>query len=335
MKNRIVFIIFFSLIAQSIFSQFKNERRIYLWDVTLSMKGQGSLNEPDIYDNVVKAIEIDINSISDEETEIIVLPFQVNILEEWKGVATAVGKADIIRKIKSYNNTTLSYTNINKPFKEIINKYLSKERRDIVLLLTDGVQNDKNESIQDFISTIQKWCSISAEKDAYAFYVMLTNFAKDERILSAIRNSCRITPIEVKNPTQGIDINFVELLPTQNIKYNIKDDAGKKIKLSFSCKKNIEIPTNTKIKVISEENPYLDVNSITLISGNSIEFEVKLKDSYTNLKKQLPQDRNEKLALYISVENEGNNGKVSLISDVINFELINKPEKTLRIYVED
>ena len=40
-------------------NRFKNERRIYLWDVTLSMKGyQG--RTPDIYDKVITALEKDI-----------------------------------------------------------------------------------------------------------------------------------------------------------------------------------------------------------------------------------------------------------------------------------
>ena len=56
-------------------SRFKNERRIYLWDVTQSMKGyQGKT--PNIFDDVVDALEKDINSVKDEQTDIWVLPFQ-------------------------------------------------------------------------------------------------------------------------------------------------------------------------------------------------------------------------------------------------------------------
>ena len=60
-------------------SRFKNERRIYLWDVTLSMKGYKE-RTPDIYDKVITALEKDINSIIDEQTEVWVLPFQTKIL---------------------------------------------------------------------------------------------------------------------------------------------------------------------------------------------------------------------------------------------------------------
>ena len=63
-------------------SRLKNERRIYLWDVTLSMKGYQE-RTPDIYDKVITALEKDINSIIDEQTEVWVLPFQTNILERW------------------------------------------------------------------------------------------------------------------------------------------------------------------------------------------------------------------------------------------------------------
>ena len=40
-----------NMLAQQ--SRFKNERRIYLWDVTLSMKGFKE-KTPDIYDKVIK-----------------------------------------------------------------------------------------------------------------------------------------------------------------------------------------------------------------------------------------------------------------------------------------
>ena len=62
-------------------SRFKDERRIYLWDVTLSMKGYQD-KTPDIYDEVIDAIEQDVNTLNDENTEIWVIPFQNKILDK-------------------------------------------------------------------------------------------------------------------------------------------------------------------------------------------------------------------------------------------------------------
>ena len=78
-------------------NRFKNERRIYLWDVTLSMKGFKG-RTPDIYDKVITALEKDINTIIDEQTEIWVFPFQTSILDKLTEIAA---NADEFGSVKS------------------------------------------------------------------------------------------------------------------------------------------------------------------------------------------------------------------------------------------
>ena len=71
--------------------QFKDVRQTYLWDVTLSMKGYNGA--PDIYDQVVDVMIKDIRSITDERTEIVVVPFQdTKYCEVWRESATPEGK---------------------------------------------------------------------------------------------------------------------------------------------------------------------------------------------------------------------------------------------------
>ena len=76
--------------AQSI--NYKGERHIYLWDVTLSTKGEGVGNPPNIYNDVVKFLSTQINNIVDPNTEIYVLPFQTDILEHWYAKANEKGR---------------------------------------------------------------------------------------------------------------------------------------------------------------------------------------------------------------------------------------------------
>ena len=248
--------IFQSLFAQS--SQFKNERRIYLLDVTLSMKGYDGA--PNIYDDVIKALEADINSIADEETEIVVIPFQEVILETWKQKATADGKKAILNKIETYNNEKVTYTNICVPLKEVMNKYISSDRRNVLFLLTDGVQNATGYSKVLLIQLIKDWCDFASKSDAYAFYVMLTKSAQDKELIDAIKETCKISCIEC-NSTNGIDINFVELMPSQLIKFNIKDDANKKLRLPVICKKNVEVPEGIKLKLETDPSNFITVNA--------------------------------------------------------------------------
>ena len=94
-------------------SRFKNERRIYLWDVTLSMKGVGRQPTPNIFDKVVDALEKDINSINDEQTEILVLPFQTSILDCWKTLATSTGKKSLIDKLGKTDLSTREIEEFN------------------------------------------------------------------------------------------------------------------------------------------------------------------------------------------------------------------------------
>lgn len=323
------------LFSQNVFAQqnqFKNERRIYLWDVTLSMKGKGTGGTPDIYDKVVAALEEDINSICDEHTEIWVLPFQTSVLEKWTEKATVTGKKNLISKIKAYNNEQITYTNIASPMEYVMYNLMTPDKRDVLILLTDGVYNDPKCSKKKLYELIRKWCAFAEKNDAHAFYVMLTEFAQDEELMKVIDETCRMKifiPDDVKR------ITFVEFNPQSNYKYNIKDDEGKGVMLRFDCKKRIEIPSGLKIRCYSEPNPYIEVEESVAIENGTIKISVKHKQSYDSLKAKLPRDTNKKIMLYFEVEDPEKYPLVQLLNSKCCMELINKPEKTLRVYVEN
>ena len=86
----------------SMFAQgkFKDVRQTYLWDVTLSMKGFNGA--PDIYDQVVDVMIKDINSVTNERTEIVVVPFQDSkYCEVWREMATTAGKKALAERIRA------------------------------------------------------------------------------------------------------------------------------------------------------------------------------------------------------------------------------------------
>ena len=320
-------------LSQNVFAQqnqFKNERRIYLWDVTLSMKGHNG--SPDIYDKVVAALEKDINSICDEHTEIWVLPFQTSVLEKWTEKATLAGKKSLISKIKAYNNEQITYTNIAFPMEYVMNDLITQDKRDVLILLTDGVQNDPKCSKKKLYDLIRKWCAYAEKNDAHAFYVMLTEFAQDEELIKVIGETCRMI---IHGPGDHVDITFVEFIPQSNYKYNIKDDAGKDVTLRFDCKKRIEIPSGLKIRCYSEPNPYIKVDEIVSIENGTITISVKHVQDYDSLKAKLPRNTNKKIMLYFEVEDSEKYPLVQLLNTKCCVELINKPEKTLKVYVEN
>ena len=321
----VMFVLSIDVMAQQ--NRFKNERRIYLWDVTLSMKGYKG-KTPDIYDKVVSALEKDINSIIDEQTEIWVLPFQTSVIERWNVNATNSGKKAIVDKIKAFEDTTVTNTNITVPMLDVMKTYIKADKRNVLILLTDGEQNAKNYPLETLLDVINKWCDFAEKNDAHAFYVMLTQFAKNNRLIEAIDSSCRMYKSE------GTTFNFVELLPQSNYKYNIKDDADKKISINVDCKKRVVIPEDLKVRCYCDSNPYVEVDEVAAIKNGVLEFGLKQKQNYDSLKQALPVDTNEIITLHFEIENKELYPLVTLLNKECSLELINKPEKILKVYVK-
>lgn len=329
-----IFLILLCLFAVSSTSKaqtnhYKNERRIYLWDVTLSTKGFGG--KPDIWSDIKDAIVKDINSIIDEDVEIIILPFQVSILEEWKAFATGQGKKDLVKRIQQYDNNDVTNTNICLPMEVVMQKHIDSSKRNVLILLTDGEHtNTSSYPTSKLIEIINRWCNFAKEKDAYAFYVMLTEFAHNDYLVDAIKKSCRISAIN------GIDINFVELKAPEKISFNIKDDANKPLSISLTYKKNVKIPEGLTFKLEIEENEYIETNGISELSNQNLNFNIKLKQPYEKLKSVLPEESSTPIRAYLSLSDSSKEQHplVLLLSDVIQINLVNKIEKTLRIYVQ-
>ncbi len=318
-----IFLLFFCFEA---FSQSKSQRRIYLWDVTLSMKGYQD-KTPDIYDNIVDFLKREINSLTDESTEVVVLPFQEKILENWTVRATEEGKKEIINRIIKYNNDIVTGTNIVQPIKEIQQRLIKNDKRNMLFLLTDGKQTGGN---KDLLSIIRNWEQYAKINDAYAVYVMLTKGAEDEEVVNAINQTNDIEVIREPG-----EIDWIDLQPAKLVKFNIKDDNGKPANIALICKKNIALPENIKVRVSSMDNPYVMFDETVVIKNSNISF--KLTYNYQQLRDSL----SEMMSIPIRVELQNqeeikkNTKKIILLSpNDLELQLINKPEKTLKINVK-
>lgn len=327
----VAFLSLFSLEMLAQQNRFKNERRIYLWDVTLSMKGYQD-KTPDIYDKVVDALEKDINSVLDEQTEIWVLPFQTSALAKWHDKATAAGKKKLIDQIKAFKNEEVTNTNITVPMQDVMSSLVKDDCRNVLILLTDGQQNASGYPMSTLLDLIRKWCSFAQQHDAYAFYVMLTKYATQPDLIHVIDETCRITKVIAG---EDMNLNFVELLPQGSSKFNVKDDAGKKMRIKVDCKKRVSIPDGLKIHCYCDSNPYVEIDEEVSIQKGAMDLDVKLKQPYEELKKNLPQDSNHCLKIYFEVDNPDKYPLVQLLNEECALELINKPEKMLKIYVKD
>lgn len=316
-------------IAQS--NDFKEDKRIYLWDVTLSLKGYEG-RTPDIYDDVVKALTSDINSIDDEDTEIVVLPFQTSVLDRWTAKSTKAGKEELISKIKKFNNDKVTNTNIVAPLKEVMERDIDRSKSNLVILMTDGIHNDKNSSKEALYKLIKEWGAFAQDTDSYAFYIMLTKFAEDQELISKINAADNI---DTYIADEDISIGFIRLQPQKSISYNIKDKQSA-LRLPVNIKSDgKKISDDLEIEIKSEDNPYIKIDDDSSIEDGQLKFEIELKMSIDQLKEQLPTDRNYQVTLHLEIDDAQDHKLVKLLGKTVTLELINKPEKTLDIYVKD
>ena len=241
------------LSAQNV-DKVKKERRIYLWDVTMSMQGYGKGNKK-IWDEVKTKLIEDIDGIIDPETEIILLPFQHKIIDCVKVTANAAGKNEVKKFVTDYQLPRLwvgdaitgheveagekgktTMTKLYAPIIQSVNSYIYNDRTNVLVIMTDG-NSDFEDDQKDFEDLLkEKWCDLATEKDIHAFYFMLTPNAVIEKINDD--NICRFTPTP---PDDHIIITTYILNPEEIIKYNVKDNFGKPFKINFK--------TNTSIKI--------------------------------------------------------------------------------------
>jgi hypothetical protein len=325
MKRYILVFIIMAFCFEGLVAQSKSQRRIYLWDVTLSMKGyQG--RTPDIYGSVVDFLKREIDSLRDESTEIVVLPFQESILERWSVRATEDGKKEIIGKIVQYKNEIPTNTNIVRPIREVQSQYIKADKHNLLFLLTDGKQTGGN---SDLLALIRDWEEYAKINDAYALYVMLTEDAMDPEVITEIEKNGSMDVV-----TKPGNVDFIDLEPARLVKFNIKDDHGKPVVVSLSCKKSIALPEGVKVRVKSDNRSTLHINETTEIKHLTCSF--SLDYNYQDLKNSLPENTYIplKLELLNQQEVKEKTGKIVLLNPTdIGLELINKPEKTLKIRV--
>jgi len=326
MRKLFMMSLIFVIICMQGMAQIKSQRRIYLWDVTLSMKGSMG-KTPDIYNDVVNFLKRELNSLTDENIEIVVLPFQEGILETWKAKADVAGKKYIIEKIESYSNNKVTNTDIVASVRAVQNQVINDDKHNMVFLLTDGKQTGGNQAL---LALIKNWEEYAKIKDVYALYVMLTPQAVDKELVDAINETGRIEVVQEPGK-----IDWIDLQPASLIRYNIKDDAGKPAMIPITYKKNMALPQGIKVQVTSANDSIIAINELLEINNQNISL--TLNYNYQHLRTRLGESTRIPLLLELQNQQEikDNTGKIIFIHPSnIEIELINRPEKTLRIHVK-
>ena len=341
MKRIILTIAAFSMFLIS-FAQsgnIKDVRQTYLWDVTLSMQGKAP-GAPDIWEQVKDAIIKDIQQISDDRTEIVVIPFQHKALDEWRAPATAAGKTSLIAKIKGYkiplhsfNGKMTTMTCLYEPLQYVVDKVLSPDKVDILKLMTDGIP-DEHQS--EYEALLGRWCQIAKEKDAYGFYIMLTSQAVAGQTVLQQIDPCRFDAIDVAD-LNGTNVSLLMLTPQQNIAMNVREDYGKDLTIKFAHNGSGKIQPGYKVHVYSEENEYLRVDQVVELKEDyTVTVKAEYLMSQTKMMSTLPIDENERAFLHAEPADgmdELPYAMTRILDTPTSVEMINKPEKNVKFHV--
>ena len=282
----VILLLSLSLQAQG---QFKDVRQTYLWDVTLSMKGYNGA--PNIYDKVVDVMVKDIQSITNERTEIVVIPFQdTKYCDVWRAFATEEGKADIIRHIRSYQNGNITNTNISAPLQYAIDEVFTTDKIDIMKLMTDGNDNVNPDKL---LAILSHWCEIAKRKDAYGYYILLTGAAKNEELSGLLRDLCNFEEIDASQMLDGIaDIRQLNNAWKEGVLINIRDEYNKPKRLEFNVYSGDgNIPAGFKVRFKTRSNPYVEIDEVAEMGDdNSLEIHPRFKKSQEELIDELPTE---------------------------------------------
>ena len=317
--------------------QFKDVRQTYLWDVTLSMKGFNGA--PNIYDKVVDVMIKDIQSITNERTEIVVVPFQDEALDVWRELATPEGKAAIIRRISNYKNGNITNTNISAPLQYTIDNIFSTDKIDIMKLMTDGNDNVNPTRLYDILD---HWCDIAKQNYAYGYYILLTNAAKNDDLSLVLKGICNFEEIDASQMLNGIaEIRQINNSWKEGILINIRDEYNKPKRLVFNVYAGDgNIPAGFKIRFKTIPNDYIEIDEVAEFqSDNSVEIHPHFIKSQQALMNELPTEYlyDDIVLEYEPTPNMASDPKFAftrIVDNVTAVMLENKPVNTVNIYVK-
>lgn len=276
--NRIINLLFcMMVIALSCpwaYGQEKKEKRVYYLDCSGSMVS----SKGNIWSEVKSNLKNAISSVSDETTELVVIPFAFNtskdISKPLNGIsdfATENGKERIKRYIDNLPEpiqNTKTYHNM--PISDFVNYRIDKNKETYMFLMTDGIDEDDE---RGFEKEVRKW---NEHSDVYGIYVMLkgdidskrkdlidtvdyfwwantadvniNTIKLDKETIFNIRNEKKIV-LKYKGNINGIDFKFY---PIDSIPFCIGDVSviGDKINIAVSPK------LNTDVHVLDESRFY-------------------------------------------------------------------------------
>lgn len=227
---------------------FMQERRIYIVDVTASMEGKGIVETPDIFNQVKEELCNALESIDNPNTEIMIIPFTD---VPHKPIIGMIDKRDSLQNAIRMLTIKKGDTNIADAWSNGVQK-LDSTRVNYIFLLTDGLHNC-GPGKEILYERLKAWEQISQDKYYFAFYVMLTQNAKEQEICQIIDSASQIWLIE------SMDVNVTFVTSNLNIQANVNNE--KTVKLTFNVSNKDLSRDEMDFTIEMEKNPYYDLTN--------------------------------------------------------------------------
>ena len=206
-------------------------------------------------------------------------------------------------------------------------------------LMTDGNDNVNPARLRDILD---RWCDIAKQKDAYGYYILLTNAAKNGDLSLVLKGICNFEEIDASEMLNGIaEIRQLNNSWKEGILINIRDEYNKPKRLAFNVYAGDgNIPSGFKIHFKTLPNEYVEIDEIAeMQSDNSVVLHPRFKKSQQILMDELPTEYlyDDIILEYEPTPEMANDPKFAftrIVDNVTAVMLENKPVNTVNIYVK-
>lgn len=313
--KRIVFALVLMCFPLIVPSQITKERRVYYLDCSYSMKTNGLWNK--VRENLKSAID----KVSDETTELMVIPFAFDAQKSPKLMpisadATATGKAMIKEKIDKLpmNKNTMTYHYV--PVKDFYDNRVAEDRITYMFLLTDGQDEDSQKKTLKRL--LPQWGDKYGGKNVFGFYVMLCNDAKNAEIANVISKQGHLWKVETAN----VNINLIRL--RDNLVFNKRNENELTIVAEHGTLSKCPI----EVLETQCEGNYYEIEKIK-IDNDKVVASIRALNNLSTL----PEETVMSVCLK-PISPSPANGFTCLVNDKISIKCKNKKERTLKLRFE-
>lgn len=310
-------ILTFFLFAAEVYAQDKMlVKRIYVFDVTKSMIGEGKINgkygTPKVFGQLRDDLMSTItgSSVCDDD-EIVIIPFTDTTFDKITGYGR--DRNNIANEIKNMT-TKPGDTNIVDAWLAGLNE-IDPNKINLLFLMTDGIHNC-GPDVNELYRKLEQW---DDDANNLAFYFMLTKNAESDKIDSIAKNK---TTMEIVH-SSDIKINILQL--SSNYKVNVK--GNNKYEGVINARSGSCNPTELK-HVKMQMN---DTSNYYIADSRVFTDKIILTLSASKDKNSLPISTQNSISFTWS-DSKGDNSKTYIIPKTITLQIDNLDTRTMKIY---